>query len=152
MPYALPKTLGRCPCCSLPFQSPNKIICPSCKNIIPLERINLAITKYFVAYFEALRTSRELRFRFVIWILALLPFSLIPPLVVVMLALFHRGTIIDNKKQIFDLTWPATIAIINIIISATLLIELRDQLVVWVKMLLNFWPLFDQRSPAPTWI
>jgi hypothetical protein len=100
-----------CPNCNAAVNR-GALVCGSCGGIIPFERGSQRVKHHLVAMLFSLRLAFDDRAR-LIWLLALTPILIGPPL----LALFMLFTGRGEKKKPSDPALAGTIAVVNVILS-----------------------------------
>jgi hypothetical protein len=132
----------RCPVCSTIYDD-ERTVCPSCGSIVPLEVFWRRSVRFVRNLFGK---SPRPRAATVLWLLALSPILIVPPLIAIGLALGPSG----RTKSSFHRLAIVTISILNILLSVTILVLARHQL---VGLALSGWHALTQHrwtEPPPS--
>jgi predicted nucleic acid-binding Zn ribbon protein len=100
-----------CPNCNSAVNR-GALVCGSCGGIIPFERGAKRVKDHLVAVLLSQRAAFDNRAR-LIWLLALTPILIGPPLLALFILFMGRG----EKKKPSDPALAATIAAVNVILS-----------------------------------
>lgn len=107
-----------CPMCGLPLQA-HSIFCTNCGSSYAISvvktRLQFKLKRIVAIFWE----DPDSRFRIFVWILALVPFLVAPPILALIISIF------GNKKQNkrVDLTMAAVVASANVIISVIVIMK-----------------------------
>lgn len=81
--------------------------------------------------------------------MALTPFWIIPPVIILWLTFVRRGRIVVAKAPEIDLTWPATVALVNVLGSIGLLTKLNGTL---IRAIFDLWQSLYGPTHSGPWI
>lgn len=124
----------KCPNCKLPLRR-NVITCHGCGCVLPLERAQGFLTRKVRSIHVRFSKDREERLKSIVWLLALIPIFVLPPLVSLVLVAFLIRKDRNRAGEGSDLIWPVLMATFNILVSIVLLLKLRHEAVLLLQYL-----------------
>jgi hypothetical protein len=151
MAAAPPTNENVCPSCDLPLKS-GAVVCPSCGVVLPIERAQKFGKEVLKSLLIGLSASPALRIKAAAWLMALMPFLIIPPIIVLGLTFLRRGRIVTANNAAIDLTWPAVFAFANLLVSVALLIKVNKDGGTLLQHVLHIWRSFLLPNLSGSWV